>query len=225
MAEKENKVAIYSDSQVVGMLATDEKGAVKAIAEMVNGLTSFDEKIDIIGKSALQGRAAWVQTAIIVESAFRGLSRKELGKKRVELQERLHYSRAHIFNFRTAGEKLIKGEFEKIPLSITDFVRKPKTEKPNIEKVRAIEKRGEYTTGDTIKWILFGEFALSNSKTENHYFTLAEKPAKRLIQNGKAVCDLYTDEYTDEKGITRTRYFGKASDGVAFEYDIEKVNL
>lgn len=222
MSDKEKKALVSFDEKAFeNLLATDEKAAIKSLVSAVDEMKSTEEKYDFIGASALRGRASWVQTAIVVTSAFKGLSRKEIGAKVDELQERLHYKRAQVFNYRKAGEKLITGDYESIPFVMSDFI---KSEKKDIftENITEIERRGQYMAGENGFVIAFGKFKRSNGKDENKYFTL---PAKQWdeIDYGD-VEEIFIERMAKENGKLKEHYF-IVFNGETTEIDLQVVAL
>lgn len=222
MSEKEKKALVSFDEKAFeNLLATDEKAAIKSLIDAVDGMKSTEEKYDFIGASALRGRASWVQTAIVVTSAFKGLSRKEIGAKVDELQERLHYKRAQVFNYRKAGEKLIAGDYENIPFVMNDFI---KSEKKDIftENITEIEKRGVYYTNEKFFVIVFGKFKRSNGKDENKYFTLPKQQYNQIAEAG--VKDISIERMAKENGKLKEHYF-VVLNGETTEIDLQVVAL
>lgn len=222
MSEKEKKALVSFDEKAFeNLLATDEKAAIKSLISAVDEMKSTEEKYDFIGASALRGRASWVQTAIVVTSAFKGLSRKEIGAKVDELQERLHYKRAQVFNYRKAGEKLIAGDYKNIPFVMNDFI---KSEKKDIftENITEIEKRGYYNAGEKSFIIGFGKFKRSNGKDENRYFVLPT-PQWDQIDYGD-VTEITIERMAKENGKLKEHYFIVVN-GETTEIDLQVVAL
>lgn len=222
MSEKEKKALVTFDEKAFEtLLATDEKAAIKSLVSAVDEMKSTEEKYDFIGASALRGRASWVQTAIVVTSAFKGLSRKEIGAKVDELQERLHYKRAQVFNYRKAGEKLIAGDYESIPFVMNDFI---KSEKKDIftENITEIERRGQYMAGEKGFVIAFGKFKRSNGKDENKYFTLPANQWDDLRIS--AVTEISIERMAKENGRLKEHYFVVVN-GETTEIDLQVVVL
>lgn len=222
MSEKEKKALVAFDEKAFeSLLTTDEKAAIKSLVSAVDEMKSAEEKYDFIGASALRGRASWVQTAIVVTSAFKGLSRKEIGAKVDELEERLHYKRAQVFNYRKAGEKLIAGDYESIPFVMNDFI---KAEKKDIftESITEVEKRGYYNAGEKSFVICFGKFKRSNGKEENKYFTLPSAQWEEM--NIRALMDIDIERMAKENGKLKEHYF-VVLDGETTEIDLQVVAL
>lgn len=222
MSDKEKKALVSFDEKAFEtLLATDEKAAIKSLVSAVDEMKSAEEKYDFIGASALRGRASWVQTAIVVTSAFKGLSRKEIGAKVDELQERLHYKRAQVFNYRKAGEKLIAGDYENIPFVMNDFL---KAEKKDIftENISDIEKRGFYIAGEKAFTIGFGKFKRSDGKNENKYFALPAVQWDEIVNGG--VKEITIERMAKENGKLKEHYFVVLNDETT-EIDLQVVAL
>lgn len=205
MSEKEKKALVTFDEKAFEtLLATDEKAAIKSLVSAVDEMKSTEEKYDFIGASALRGRASWIQTAIVVTSAFKGLSRKEIGTKVDELQERLHYRRAQVFNYRKAGEKLISGDYDSIPFVMNDFI---KSEKKDIftENITDFLRRGHYWTAEKEFVIIIGKFKRSNGKEENKYFTLPKVQWDELVAH--EVAEITIERMAKESGKLKEHYF------------------
>ena len=176
-------------SKASDMVVSDPISAVKAIDTAVKAMDSFDERVDFIGASAVQGRAQWVQTAIVVARAFDGLSRKEMAAKVEQFKTRLNYGRAHVYNYRKAGDKLLamaeQGTLKDIPFSLVDFLASEKAEKVTKQSIKSCVKAGEYLTADKEKIIIYrGELTMSDGKKGFKYFTI---PAGGAYKDGFTV--------------------------------------
>lgn len=97
------------------------KATVSVLVERASKLTN-EEKIKAINAADLAGRASWVVTAIniatIIDSEKKG--RTDRAEK---LQSTLNYSRSAVLLYAQAGRKLIKGDFERIPQTMNEFVK------------------------------------------------------------------------------------------------------
>lgn len=224
MSEKSmNTVATYE--QVSAMVINDPCKAVFTIDESVKALKSFDDKVAFIGQSALFGRAQWVQTSIVVARAFEGLSRKEMNPKVEALKDKLNYSRAHIYNLRKAGEKLLAeskaGTLKNVPFTITEYITPEKGEPINKQALNDVIKAGEYVTADGDKMLIYrGKLKTSDGKENVRYFTV---PAGGLIKDGDNI-EIASESKLSKDGTSTGKehdvyYIGKN------RLDVQIVNL
>lgn len=180
----ENMLTTYE--KVNELVIADPCKAVNAIDESVKALKTFDEKVAFIGSSAIFGRAQWVQTSIVVARAFEGLSRKEMTPKVESLQSKMLYSRAHVYNLRKAGEKLLSeaklGTLKNVPYTLTEYLQPEKSEPVNKQSLIDIVKAGEYKTADDEKMLIYrGKLKTSDGKDTVKYFTV---PAGFTLKDG-----------------------------------------
>ena len=198
----------HSDSEIATAFETDERAALKMIVDNVNGIARAEDMFRMIGKSAMMGRAQWVQTAVITAKASENKSRKEIATTREQWAKTLRYSVQQLANYRQAGEKLIKGDFESIPNTMAEFLKRPSNQKAEFVTVKIVRVAGAYKDGDGVERVIY--FAVMSedeskkgdeAKLSHTYVTVsreqAEKvkpedvltiqPIDRLLKSGKVV--------------------------------------
>lgn len=204
-----NEVVLkHSDSEIATAFESNERAALQMIVDNVSGIAKAEDLFKLIGKSAMIGRAQWVQTAVITAKAFENKSRKEMSATREQWASTLRYSVQQISNFRQAGEKLIKGDFESIPNTMSEFLARPSAKKPEYATVKIVRAAGAYIDGDGVERVIF--FAVmsededkkgDDAKLSHTYVTVSSEqaakvkpndcltvqPMDRLLKSGKTV--------------------------------------
>lgn len=104
------------------------KESVLAIASSYNNITTLEAAIVALNNfyyvalTGLGPRYAWVYRSLIVYKLLSGMTPKKRTETIKKLGFQMHYGKSQMYKFRAAGEKLIKGDFETLPLTINDFM-------------------------------------------------------------------------------------------------------
>ncbi len=114
-----------------------------SVMQAVNSITTFDEGINFINKYANIGRNTWVATALVCTRTLSVAgSAKEQAKLLKQFQDKLSYKRAQVYNYKKAGEKLLKEiadgkltDIESLPTAMADYIRPAKKARPNLTYV------------------------------------------------------------------------------------------
>ena len=215
----ENQVALkHTESEIMIAFETHEENALSLIKDNVNAIESTDELYTFIGRSALAGRAQWVQTALVCAKAFDGKTRKEVSALHKEFAEKLRYSEQSIHNYRQAGAKLLSGEFDHITDTMREFLARPSTQKTEYYSIETRRKAGQYKDNNGKTWFIFlGYFDDGNDskspKNQVKYFIVSEEQAifgendiinivdmTKQLKNGKEVKESHY--FFDKKDLT-----------------------
>ena len=183
----------HSEDEIISTFETDERAALSLIVDNVNGITKAEDLFKMIGKSAMIGRAQWVQTAIVTAKAFENKSRAEVAETREKWAEVLRYSKQQIANFRQAGEKLISGDFEKIPNTMAEFLKRPSNQKAEFKSVSIVRRAGEYLDGDGklhmeqcgLASYMHGEYFAPGKKVGSFGYSVKKRSKRTPEQQGK----------------------------------------
>ena len=186
-AKIENAIITKAEAMELA-LSEKPKATVTALAKEIATI-STEQSIAKIGELAERDRCAWVYTALCVGNAFKNLSKRECAKRIAELQDKLKYSRAQVYNYRKAGEKLVSTDYEALPYDMAAFIREKK-EKPVNNTIASITQKGSYRTGDNSEnYIYIGNVTNTAGKAQVKYFVTTKKDGEKLNR----VCD--NDEF------------------------------
>lgn len=226
MAEsKQANELMTVDSGVKTALSSIGSNDIESFIEHLKSVHSFDEIVDEIKADAYEGRDSWVRTALLVHKGFENCSRAEMQKKTTEFESRLGYKKSQIYNFRNAGEKLLrkaiesKGKKFDVAINMSDFLRegKEKTATPRgvIDNIRKI---GEFETAykyNIYRGNLNVEGAKDNAKPKDVFFiTATNLPENAKVNKVVSIVDGKENiEYTcgseeieiDGKKVTRAK--------------------
>ena len=177
--------AIITKAEAMELALSEKpKATVTALAKEIATI-STEQSIAKIGELAERDRCAWVYTALCVGNAFKNLSKRECAKRIAELQDKLKYSRAQVYNYRKAGEKLVSTDYEALPYDMAAFIREKK-EKPVNNTIASITQKGSYRTGDNSEnYIYIGNVTNTAGKAQVKYFVTTKKDGEKLNR----VCD------------------------------------
>ena len=145
-ATKTAEIVSYSVTGVISVDALDKdpKAAVKLLAERT-ALLNDTERVNIVKGGEYAGRLAWVITAINVAQACNAVKRTEQSTKKEQLADMLNMKKSSIYNYVKAGNKLLAYKYDKIPLSMYEFIKDDTAEMAYTVKVTVIEKIGSYS--------------------------------------------------------------------------------
>lgn len=150
-----NELAMkHSDSEIIAQMETDTEKALALVIENVNALSTVEQMYNAIGRSALIGRAQWVQTALICAKAFKDKTTKEMSALQKEFEKTLHYSRAQLYNYRKAGNELLKPEHKAITLTLNEYLARPSASKAEYKRIVIKKRAGSYIAGDGIEQVI-----------------------------------------------------------------------
>ena len=176
---KTAEIVSYSVTGVISVDALDKdpKAAVKLLAERT-ALLNDTERVNVVKGGEYAGRLAWVITAINVAQACNAVKRTEQATKKEQLAEMLSMKKSSIYNYVKAGNKLLSYKYDKIPLSMYEFIKDETKEKPEISSVRPVSNVGVYTlteNGNDYTYKIYTAVkTLTNGKTVNTAFDVPE---------------------------------------------------
>lgn len=114
-----------------------------AINEQLSTIESIDDAVELIAASASDNRRKWIATALLVHKALtatsKAVTRKQARERVRNLEDKLHYKTASIYNFSAVGDLILKGladkRYEKVddlPYTMDEFKKMytPKKDKP-----------------------------------------------------------------------------------------------
>lgn len=172
--ENKAKTAEIVSYNVTGIISVDAfdkdpKAAVKVLAERT-ALLNDTERVHIVKGGEYAGRLAWVITAINVAQACNSVKRSEQASKKEQLADLLSMKKSSVYNYLKAGNKLLAYKYDKIPLSMYEFIKDDTAEKPEISKITLTK--------------LIGLYKVTEGESEYKYNIYT---AVKTLSNGKAV--------------------------------------
>lgn len=177
---KSAELVTYNVTGIISVDAFDKdpQAAVKLLAERT-ALLNDNERANIVKGGEYAGRLAWVITAINVAQACNAVKRTEQATKKEQLADMLSMKKSSIYNYLKAGNKLLAYKYDKIPLSMYEFIKDEPTKKPEVSKVTLTKLIGLYkmTDGETeYKYNIYTAVkTLSDGKTVNTAVDVPEK--------------------------------------------------
>lgn len=199
--KKESNVTIYDAGAIAkktyegkAPASYDPKDLIKRITE----IKSFDDSIALVNEMAGLGRMQWTVTAMAV---YKGCSFTKSQKEAREMLKKyagkMGYSESQAYNFRKAGNMLLKGltdgtikSFESLPASLHEFLGQYKKEKDPL-KSQFFEMKIENTiaSNDESKFFLVSLVDIDNEERKGYAMLALSKEVEKGVQiNVKNEC-------------------------------------
>lgn len=175
----------HCDSDIIAQMEKDTEKALQLVIENVNELSTVEQMYSAIGRSALVGRAQWVQTALICAKAFKDKSAKEMSALQKEFEKTLRYSRAQLYNYRKAGNELLKPDHKPITMTLNEYLARPSAAKVEYKEIQLLRLCGSYKDGSGIEQnIILAHFddgdESDESKSAAIYITIPKPQCEKL---------------------------------------------
>lgn len=193
------------DAELSNLLESNPKKAIDSISAFYEkNVTSLDSALNVVNGLAVTGRAVWVHTSAIVYYALKQYKTRKLKAAAIaKLGDKLRYQKSQMYKFAAAGEKLLKKDYTVLPLTLNEFVAKPKEDIVDVPILSDLKKCGNVSSSDEkpIDYQIYRATKTTGNKSSKVYFIA---PSKILLKNLKDIREVVISD--DELGLSEKAY-------------------
>ena len=179
------------DKELSNLLDIDPKKAITDMSVVYEqNVKSLDNALSVVNGLAVTGRDVWVHTSLIVYYALKQYKTTKLKAAAIaKLGDNLKYGKSQMYKFASAGEKLLKKEYDVIPLTLNEFTAKPKTDEKPLSVLTDIKKCGTVLSSDDkpIEHIIYRATKTSGKRSNMIYFLTPSKINLKNLQDIKEI--------------------------------------
>lgn len=212
---------------------TEVKISAKGILEKIEKIHSFEDSIALVNEMSSLGRMQWTVTAMAIYKACSFTkSQKEAREMLNRHASAMGYSEAQAYNYKKAGDMLLKGlssgeikSFNDLPASVHEFIgqyKKPK-DALKIQRFKLMDIPEFVFDNESYTVLLITIQDVENEDRKGYALISTGKSPIRIDQCEELVCEPYKLKTKQGKETEAYNTYIRQSDGKAVYVDIAKM--